>query len=173
MSDAAIIGAGFAFLVVLGLGLGVYLSVLRRLIHAQRLAIGRRYPGSVVVSAQAGLETNRAIRRMAQARGTEYISTGKVYSVSASPGHLRLHVERSAREIVDISGEDVVDFRIGTTSVAFANYTTLIFGIRAAHTTFELPIRVMGPRPNSMTTADKEWAAARGAEMMRTILEQR
>ncbi|MFF9563485.1 hypothetical protein ACF1AJ_09065 [Leifsonia sp. NPDC014704] len=173
MSDAVIIGAGFAFLVLLGLGLGVYLLVLKRLILAQRLAIGGRYPGAVVVSAQAGMETDRALRRVARARGVEYGRTGKVYSVSASPGHLRLHVARSAREIVDISAAELVDFRIGRTSVAFANYTTVIFGVRAANTTFELPLRVMGPRPSSMMTANKEWAAARGTEMMRAISGQR
>ena len=169
MSDAVIVGAGYAFLVLLGFGLGVYWLVLKRTIREQRAAIAARYPGAVVFSAQAGVETHRALRRIGRARGTSYDRTGKVYSVSASPGLLRLHCERSARVILEISAAEVADFRIGTTSVAVAAYTTLVFGVRVANTTFELPIRVMGPRPTSVTTASKEWAEARGAEMMRTI----
>ena len=169
MSDAVIVGAGFVFLVLLGLGLSIYWMVLKGLMREQLEAISGRYPDALVVSAQSGVETYRALWRLGQAQGLSYGRTGKVYAISACPGHLRLHRGRSARVFVDLTAAELADFRVGTTSVAFANYTTLVFGVRGANTTFELPVRVMGPRTTSMTTATKDWAEARGAEIMRTV----
>jgi len=164
-----IIGAGVAFLVLLSVVLHVYLLVLRSILRDQGRSLARAHSRAVVVSCTAALVTNQALKRIGSVSGKRYGRTGPVYSLAATRGHLLLLRGRNADVIADFGYEAVQDVRVGTTSWGFADYTTVFVGINAGGSTFELPIRVNGPRQTSPLTANRTWAKHLSAEIIREV----
>lgn len=169
MTDAVIVAAGAGFLIMFGLALAAYYVSLKLLLRAQYSVVSAQMPGAIITPCSAALVTRLALRRIGKAAGTAFTSPGPVYSVAAYPGHLRVLRGRSAVVIADFRTEEISDIRVGTTSFLLADFTTLFVGIRAAGTTYELPIRVNGPHPTSIYTARPEWAAERSNAMLKQI----
>lgn len=169
MTDGLIVAAGAGFLCVFGVALLVYYIFLRLLLRAQYAVLSARIPGAIITPCSAALVTRLALRRIGEATGNSFGSTGPVYSVAAYPGHLRVLRGKSAVVVAEFGQEEISDVRVGTTSFLLADFTTLFVGIRAAGTTFELPIRVNGPHSTSIYTARRDWAAERGNSMLKHI----
>ena len=164
-----VIWAAVAFVLLVVAGLGVFLSVAKATIHKQVLAISTMFPEALTTSAQSAVVTRLALRRIGDVGGYRHTRTGPIYSVVATRGHLRLVRGRQAQIVAQFSADQVGDVRVGTTSVLLADYTTLFFGIRTGGNTFELPVRVNGPRATSMLTASRGWARVRGDEIMQVL----
>lgn len=169
MTDGVVLAAGLAFALVLAVGLGICFFVLKRSLRLQLFAIAAAFDDVLVTPCTAAGATFRALRRIGRARQIIFRRTGPVYSLAASPGCLRLFRGRDSQLVAEFEGADVVDVRVGTTSFGLADYTTLFFGISAGSTTYELPIRVMGPRPTPMYAASTDWAIHRAAAIMSVL----
>jgi hypothetical protein len=168
MTDIAIAFA-VAFVVLVAAGVAIFVLTWRHIIREQVAAVSTRYPDSLTTSAQSAAVTHRSLRRIAREDGTAFRTTGTLYSLVATHGCLRLLGGRTAHVVAEFAADQVVDVRVGTTSVLLADYTTLFFGIRAGGTTYELPIRVNGPRPTSMLTARRSWATDRGDAVLEVV----
>ena len=127
------------------------------------------YVLAVVVSCTAALVTTLALRRIGRIDGRGYGPTGRVYSLAGSQGHLLLLRGRTAETIADFDSTALRDVRVGTTSWGLADYTTLFCGINVDGNTYELPIRINGPRQTSMLTASRGWAEDRAAAIIRAV----
>lgn len=169
MTDRMTALIGLSLVLCLAIVLLAYLFGLRSVLRLQGRAISRAQPGAVVVSCTAAFVTTLALRRIGRSDGKRYGPTGRVYSLAASQGHLRLLRGRTAETIADFDSDAIRDVRVGTTSWGLADYTTLFFGITVGGNTYELPIRINGPRQTSMLTASREWADDRAAMIIREL----
>jgi hypothetical protein len=169
MTDGLIIGIGVLLAVSLTVTLLVYLRVLRSTLRIQCLAIERSHPGAVIVSCTAALVTNVALRRIGRPEGKSYGSTGRVFSLAASDGKVLLFRGRTVEVFADFDSEALRDVRVGTTTWGLADFTTLFLGINVGGNTFELPVRVNGPRQTSLLTASRGWAHEQAIRILREV----
>lgn len=169
VTDPLIISAGGFLILGLAVGSLCYLAILRRTLQVQRAAILAKDPGSLIIPCTAAIVTSRSLRRIQQANGHIYGRTGQVYSLVASPGQLRLFRGRAVEVIASFRPGELRDVRVGSTSFGLADYTTMFFGVDAGQTTFELPVRVNGPRATSMFSSSRAWAEDRAEAVLRTL----